>query len=138
MVAREILASRNWRNLPMLGALLLLLVGNLLVHLDAIGASRTAEFGNRLGVAVLLMLISFLGRRITPSFTSNWLAKQERDTAPPATFDRLDRTVLAVIALARRLGRIARATARAMQCATDLIAPNQPVASAMNRSPSTL
>jgi uncharacterized protein involved in response to NO len=78
---------------------LLLLVGNLLVPLDAIGASRTAEFGNRLGVAALLMLISFVGGRITPSFTSNWLAKQERDTAPPATFDRLDRTVLAVTAL---------------------------------------
>jgi uncharacterized protein involved in response to NO len=51
---RENLAGRNWRNLPMLGALLLVLVGTLLVHLDAIGASRSAEFGNRLGVAALL------------------------------------------------------------------------------------
>src|SRR5690348_7770929 len=55
VVAREILAGRNWRNLPMLGALSLLLLGNLLVHLDAIGISRTAEVGNRLGVATLLM-----------------------------------------------------------------------------------
>src|SRR5579883_3023416 len=32
-VAREIVAGKNWRNLPMLAALSLLLVGNLLVHL---------------------------------------------------------------------------------------------------------
>jgi uncharacterized protein involved in response to NO len=100
VVAREILAGRNWRNLPMLGALALLLTGNLLVHLDAVGAFRTAELGNRLGVATLLMLISFVGGRIIPSFTRNWLTKQEPDVAPPAAFDRLDRAVLAVTALA--------------------------------------
>ena len=53
VVAREILAGKNWRNLPMLGALLLLLVGNLLVHLDALGLADTAEFGNRLGLVTL-------------------------------------------------------------------------------------
>lgn len=100
VVAREIVAGRNWRNLPMLGALLLLLAGNLLVHLDAMGASRAAELGNRLGVATLLMLISFVGGRIIPSFTGNWLAKQAPDTARPAPFDGLDRVVLAVTALA--------------------------------------
>src|SRR5439155_23534870 len=31
VIAREVLAGKNWRNLPMLGALTLLLVGNLLV-----------------------------------------------------------------------------------------------------------
>jgi len=100
VVAREILAGRNWRNLPMLGALTLLLAGNLLVHLDAVGVAVTAELGNRLGVATLLMLISFVGGRIVPSFTRNWLAKQRPEISAPATFDVVDRAVLAIMALA--------------------------------------
>jgi uncharacterized protein involved in response to NO len=100
VVAREIIAGRNWRNLPMLGALTLLLVGNLLVHLDALGIASTAELGNRLGVATLLMLISFVGGRIIPSFTRNWLAKRQPEISAPASFDIIDRVVLAIIALA--------------------------------------
>jgi uncharacterized protein involved in response to NO len=57
VVAREIVAGRNWRNLPMAAALALLLAGNLLVHLDALGVAGTAELGNRLGLATLLLLI---------------------------------------------------------------------------------
>lgn len=100
VVAREILAGRNWRNLPMLAALILLLAGNLLVHLDAVGIASTAELGNRLGVATLLMLISLVGGRIIPSFTRNWLAKQRPEISAPASFDVIDRAVLAIIALA--------------------------------------
>jgi uncharacterized protein involved in response to NO len=73
VVGREILAGRNWRNLPMLAALTLLLAGNLLVHLEALSVAATAELGNRLGVATLLMLISFVGGRIVACFTRNWL-----------------------------------------------------------------
>ncbi len=100
VVAREILAGRNWRNLPMLGALCLLLVGNCLVHAEAIGLASTAALGNRLGLATLLMLISFVGGRIIPSFTRNWLVKQNTDAAAPAAFDRLDRIALALTGLA--------------------------------------
>jgi uncharacterized protein involved in response to NO len=100
VIAREILTGRNWRNLPMLGALGLLLLGNLLVHLDAVGIGSTAEFGNKLGVATLLMLISFVGGRIVPSFTRNWLAKQRPEIPAPASFGVIDRVVLAIIALA--------------------------------------
>ena len=98
-VAREIIAGRNWRNLPMTGALTLLLIGNVLVHLDAVGITGTAEIGNRLGVATLLMLISFVGGRIVPSFTRNWLARERPEVAAPATFNAVDRGVLALIAL---------------------------------------
>jgi uncharacterized protein involved in response to NO len=100
VVAREILAGRNWRNLPMLGALALLLAGNLLVHLDSLGLADTAALGNRIGVATLLMLISFVGGRIIPSFTRNFLAKQRPGSTVPAVFDAFDRAVLATTALA--------------------------------------
>jgi uncharacterized protein involved in response to NO len=99
-VGREIFAGRNWRNLPMLGALALLLLGNLLVHLEPIGIASTAELGNRVGIATLLMLITFMGGRIVPSFTRNWLAKQRPEVLAPASFDLVDRAVLAITALA--------------------------------------
>ena len=99
-VAREIVAGRNWRNLPMLAALSLLLAGNLLVHLEAVGVAETAALGNRIGVATLLMLISFVGGRIVPSFTRNWLSKQQPEIAAPASFDRVDRAALAATGIA--------------------------------------
>jgi uncharacterized protein involved in response to NO len=100
IIAREIVAGRNWRNLPILGALVLLLAANLLVHLEAIGVSATAELGNRVGVATLLMLISLVGGRIIPSFTRNWLAKQRPEISAPVTFNSVDRIALAIVALA--------------------------------------
>src|SRR5262245_16488237 len=41
-VAREILAGRNWRNLPMVGALAVLLAANVLFHLETLGVAETA------------------------------------------------------------------------------------------------
>lgn len=100
VVAREILAGKNWRNLPVVGALSLLFVGNLLVHLDALRIADTAELGNRLGIATLLMLISLVGGRIIPSFTHNWLAKFRPDAGLPAPQGRLDLLVLMGTAIA--------------------------------------
>ncbi len=100
IVAREILAGRNWRNLPMLGALLLLLIGNLLVHLESLGIAGTAELGNRIGLATLLLLISLVGGRIIPSFTRNWLTKARPEITPPAPEGRLDLAALVMTGLA--------------------------------------
>lgn len=100
VVAREILAGKNWRNLPVVGALSLLFAGNALVHLDALGIANTAELGNRIGIATLLMLISLIGGRIIPSFTHNWLAKFRPDAGPPAVQGRFDLLVLMGTAVA--------------------------------------
>ena len=99
-VAREIIAGRNWRNLPMLAALGFLLLGNVLVHLEALRLAETAPLGNQLGIATLLLLISVVGGRIIPSFTRNWLAKHRPEVRAPAAFTWFDRTVLAVTAVA--------------------------------------
>ncbi len=96
VVVREILAGKNWRNLPMLGALALLLTGNALVHLDALGLADSAPLGNRTGLATLLMLIALVGGRIIPSFTRNWMAKMRPDVPPPAPAGPLDLAALAV------------------------------------------
>jgi len=70
---REIVAVRNWRNLPIMAIVAMLFPANLLTHLDAEGVSSTGALGQRLGIAVIVLLISMIGGRITPSFTRNWL-----------------------------------------------------------------
>jgi uncharacterized protein involved in response to NO len=87
VVARELIAGGNWRNLPMLGALLLLFAGNLLFHLGIYA-------GLRLGIATLLMLVALVGGRIVPSFTRNWLAKSGAGAPLPAPEGWLDRGAL--------------------------------------------
>ena len=93
VVARELVAGRNWRNLPMLGALVLLFAGNVLFHLHV-------HLGIRLGLATLLMLIALVGGRIVPSFTRNWLAKFGRGARLPAPEGHLDRIALLVTLVA--------------------------------------
>jgi uncharacterized protein involved in response to NO len=89
----EIVAGRNWRNLPLMLALLLLITANALMHLEAAGVADTAQTGERLGIAVLAMLIGLIGGRIIPSFTRNWLVKRGA-TALPAAFGLYDKLCL--------------------------------------------
>ena len=103
VVAREILGGKNWRNLPMLVALSLLLIGNALVHIEVLGIADTAALGNRIGLVTLFLLISLVGGRIIPSFTRNWLVKNRPEIAPPAPEGAFDFVVLAITALALAL-----------------------------------
>lgn len=93
-IIREVVPARNWRNLP-IGALVgLLALANGLGHLEMTGVAADRGLGWRLGVAVLVGLISLIGGRIVPSFTTNWLRRQG-DSRPARPFDRYDRLVLA-------------------------------------------
>jgi len=76
VVLREIVAGRNWRNLPVAGAVGLLLLANVLTHAEAGGFVAFAGAGQRLGIAVVVLLIGLVGGRIVPSFTRNWLVRQ--------------------------------------------------------------
>ncbi|WP_363352101.1 NnrS family protein [Methylocystis echinoides] len=100
VVAREIATGRNWRNLPMVAALALLFIGNLLTHLEAMDLAATGAIGAHIGVATLVMLVALIGGRITPSFTRNWLAKTSPAEDQPAPFDALDRFALAATLVA--------------------------------------
>lgn len=88
---REIVAGRNWRNLPMLGALFVLIAANILTHLEVLGTAETGQLGQRLGIATLVLLICLVGGRIIPSFTRNWLVKcgATRLPAPFSGYDKL-------------------------------------------------
>ena len=98
VVAREIVAGKNWRNLPMVLPVAVLGVANLLMHLQAAGFGVPAGIGWRLGLAALIILISVVGGRIIPSFTRNWLAKQG-GAALPATHGLVDRAALGTLHL---------------------------------------
>lgn len=100
IVAREIIAGNNRRNLPVLGLVLVFLIGNGAFHWSAWSAGAAAgETGARLGIAVLVVLISLIGGRIVPSFTRNWLVKQGPGPLP-VPMNRFDGAVLAVSIIA--------------------------------------
>ena len=100
VMGREIVAGRNWRNLPILGVLSGLLAADTWVHLAVLGVISHPQAGNRLGVAVLLLLISMMGGRLIPSFTRNWLVRAHPTTPIPAPFGTVDRVALVAVALA--------------------------------------
>lgn len=95
--AREIVAGRNWRNLPVVGMVTLLLAGNVAFHVEA-HVAGAADYSIRLGVAVVVLLIALIGGRITPSFTRNWLVK-ENPGRLPVPFGRFDGAVVLLSAL---------------------------------------
>ncbi len=96
--SREILAGRNWRNLNVVMLLVLLFAGNVAFHLEA-HLDGAADIGIRVGIAVVVLLISLIGGRIVPSFTRNWLVR-ENPGRLPAPFGRFDIIVVVIGALA--------------------------------------
>jgi uncharacterized protein involved in response to NO len=96
--AREILAGRNWRNLNVVMLVLLLLTGNIAFHLEA-HFHGAADTGIRIGIGVVVLLISLIGGRIIPSFTRNWLVR-ENPGRLPVPFGRFDVIVVAIGACA--------------------------------------
>jgi len=76
LVGREILAGKNKRNLPVVLMIALFAGGNIAFHLQQLNIAELDDFGLRLGVAAMILLLSLIGGRIVPSFTENWLVSQ--------------------------------------------------------------
>jgi uncharacterized protein involved in response to NO len=87
---REIAAGKNWGNLKVVAMVSLLLAGNVAFHLEA-HVAGAADFGIRIGIAAIVLMIGVIGGRIIPSFTRNWLARQApgRLPTPMGRFDML-------------------------------------------------
>lgn len=98
VVWREVLAGRNWRNLPVAVLVSLLAAADLGFHLRADPAAGL-DLAVRLALAAVTLLTALIGGRVTPSFTRNWLIKRGAPLpAPPA--GRFDLLTLAVTGLA--------------------------------------
>jgi uncharacterized protein involved in response to NO len=85
---REIVAGKNWRNLRVLVIIGLLITGNAVFHVEII-RSGASNYGLRIGIAAVILLIGLVGGRVIPSFTRNWLVR-ENPGPLPATFGPLD------------------------------------------------
>lgn len=92
VIAKEIIAGRNWRNLKVLIPLGVITLANLAFHAE-VAVSGISDITRRLGAGAIVMLIVIIGGRIIPSFTRNWLAR-ENPGPLPAPFDRLDKVVI--------------------------------------------
>jgi uncharacterized protein involved in response to NO len=97
-VAREIIAGRNWRNLKVLVILVVLTLSQTIFHGEILHDGHSI-YGARIALAAILMLIMIIGGRIVPSFTINWL-KRENPGPLSAPFGRFDVAALVVGALA--------------------------------------
>jgi len=77
---------------------LVLLAGNVAFHLEA-HFEGAADVGIRVGISVVVLLIALIGGRIIPSFTRNWLVKDNPGRLP-VPFGRFDVITIAVSAVA--------------------------------------
>jgi uncharacterized protein involved in response to NO len=98
VAAREIIAGKNWRNLRVLLALGLLILGNIVFHAEVL-IGGFADYGIRISIGAVILLITLIGGRIVPSFTNNWLNRNNPGRLPVA-FSRYDAVTIAVSALA--------------------------------------
>lgn len=116
-IAREIVAGKNWRNLPVLALLGVFTLSNGLFHWEAARGGFAAEgYGVRLGLGAVLMMVALIGGRIVPSFTRNWLVKRGATRLPTPPMRRFDK--IAMLGLGVGL-------------ASWLIAPDAPISGAL-------
>jgi uncharacterized protein involved in response to NO len=95
--AREIIAGSNWRNLKIVVMIGFLLGGNTAFHIEA-HLHGVADYGIRTGIAAMVLLIGVIGGRIIPSFTRNWLVR-ENPGRLPVPFGRFDVVVIVASAI---------------------------------------
>lgn len=94
VIAREIIAGANWRNLKVLFPLLILTAANIAFHLEA-HFNGVTDISRRLAALAAITLIMLIGGRVIPSFTRNWLVR-ENPGRLPATFSGFDLVSIAI------------------------------------------
>jgi len=99
--AREVIIGKNWRNLRVIGIIVLMLAGNIAFHAEA-HVRGHAEYGTRVGIAAIVLLLALIGGRIIPSFTRNWLVRENAGRLPEP-FSYFDGAAIAVSAVALAL-----------------------------------
>lgn len=101
VIAREIIAGKNWRNLIVLGMLVVLMIGNAVFHWEAENGDYAAQgFGLRLGLGAGIMMIAVIGGRVVPSFTRNWMVTQDTKPLPTPPMQKFDKVALLALLLA--------------------------------------
>ncbi len=97
--AREVLAANN-RNLPVVGMVLLFGLADAVDYAAITGIVGAGDLGWMLALSLVVMMISLIGGRITPSFTRNWMVKQGMRRGLPTQPGKFDLAVIAVTGFA--------------------------------------
>ena len=97
VAAREIIAGKNWRNLRVMIILAVLILGNIVFHVEVL-LKGSADYGVRIAISAIVLLISLVGGRVVPSFTNNWLARNNPGRLP-VPFSRFDVATIATAAV---------------------------------------
>lgn len=95
--ATEIIAGRNWRNLKVPLPVATLFAANVMFHVEA-HYQGISDMSRRLGLGATVVLIMIVGGRIVPSFTRNWLVR-ENPGRVPASFGKFDIGTIALSAV---------------------------------------
>jgi uncharacterized protein involved in response to NO len=98
VAAREVVAAGSRRNMPVVGMVFLVGLANAVDHAAVNGLIDTPDIGWRAAIAIIVLLISLIGGRVTPSFTRNWLAKRGVSDRLPTQAQSFD--LLAIVSTA--------------------------------------
>ncbi len=98
VIFREIITGKNWRNLRVTILVALVALADVVFQAEVL-VYGAPNYGLRLACAAIVGLIMVVGGRITPSFTNNWLARQNSEKLP-APLGRFDMATIALAAAA--------------------------------------
>ena len=98
LILRELVAGKNRRNYKVAAILALLFAAQVLFFREYVRFGRI-ELASRMAIATVIFLIAAIGGRIIPTFTGNWLRKNNPGREPPP-FGTFDLAAMGVSALA--------------------------------------
>lgn len=97
-VWREITAGGSWSQAP-IGILITLYAGaNLFFHMLALRGAAT-DLPERLALALIMLLLTMIGGRVTPNFTREFLVQNNKTTLP-ASVSRVDGLSIVLVVVA--------------------------------------
>lgn len=98
VIWREIVGSKSWNHAPIAVLITLYALANVLFHLSVLDG-KAPDGPERMALALDMTLLAFIGGRVTPNFTREFLM-QARRSEKPARFAQLDMVAIGSIALA--------------------------------------
>ncbi|MCS6292454.1 MAG: NnrS family protein, partial [Nitrospira sp.] len=98
IVWREIVAGKAWDRAPIGIVISLYATANILFHVLALSGSET-DLPERMAVALMMLLLTLIGGRVTPGFTGDYLAERGLPDQLPS-FSRYDGLTILLTAVA--------------------------------------
>lgn len=98
LVWRELAAGGSWGQAPIGVVISLYAAANLLFHLLALRATPT-DLPERLALALIMLLLTLIGGRVTPNFTREFLIRHNT-TAPSASLSPVDAVAIVLVVVA--------------------------------------